>query len=132
MRKLEALSVGNFKSIRDQTLRLEALNVFIGGNGSGKSNLIEVFRFLREIIEQNLAGYTAKKGGADALLHFGRKHSMWMEIQVKFGEDKTSNGYRVGLTGTDTDELAIGYEDAYFHDKEHFPKEPYDHEISKY
>lgn len=59
MRTLETLAIRNFKSIRDQTLRLGALNIFIGGNGSGKSNLIEVFRFLREIVEQRLAMYWA-------------------------------------------------------------------------
>ena len=45
-------AIRNFKSIRDQTLKLGPLNIFIGGNGSGKSNLIEVFRFLHEIVDQ--------------------------------------------------------------------------------
>src|SRR6266478_1165542 len=57
MRTLEKLTIKNFKSIREQTLALGRLNVFIGGNGAGKSNLIEAFRFLREIVNQNLAGY---------------------------------------------------------------------------
>src|SRR5258706_1948136 len=126
MRKLETLTVRNFKSIRDQTLRLEALNVFIGGNGSGKSNLVEVFRFLREIVEQNLAGYTAKKGGSDTLLHFGRKHSSSMEIRVEFGEGITSNAYKVILTGTADDELMIGSERSYYHEKKHYSG-PYNH-----
>ena len=73
MRRLEKLSIKNYKSIHDQTLALGQLNVFIGGNGVGKSNLISVFRFLREVVTQNLAGYTATKGGANSLLHFGRK-----------------------------------------------------------
>ena len=66
MRMLEHLIIKNFKSIRDQTLALGALNIFIGANGAGKSNLIQVFRFLREIVSQRLAKYTAIKGGADA------------------------------------------------------------------
>ena len=73
MRVLEQITIKNFKSIREQKLALGPLNVFIGGNGAGKSNLIEVFRFLREIVNQNLAGYVALKGGADALLYFGRR-----------------------------------------------------------
>ena len=75
MHKLEKFTIKNFKSIREQTLEIGSLNIFIGGNGSGKSNLIEVFRFLREIVNQNLAGYTILKGGADTLLYFGRKQS---------------------------------------------------------
>ena len=78
MRTLKKLTIKNFKSIRQQTIEPGLLNIFIGGNGVGKSNLIEVFRFLREIVNQNLAGYTAQKGGADKLLHFGRKKSSQM------------------------------------------------------
>jgi len=132
MRRLESLSVKNFKSIRDQTLRLESLNVFIGGNGSGKSNFIEVFRLLREIVNQNLAGYTARKGGADALLHFGRKTSLGMEVRVEFSDTpKVSNAYRVSLTGTNEDQLIIESETAYFHDKARY-KIPYLHPVAQH
>src|SRR5277367_2794325 len=116
MRTLEKLTIKNFKSIRDQTLALGALNVFIGGNGSGKSNLIQVFKFLREILNQNLAGYTATKGGADTLLYFGRKRSPEMEFFLEFVEAKASNAYKVTLTGTDDDTLVISKDIAYYHD----------------
>jgi len=117
MRKLDTLTVTNFKSIREQTLRLGALNVFIGGNGSGKSNLIGVFRLLREIVDQNLAAYTLRKGGADALLHFGRRTSRVMTLSLSFSEtEQTSNSYFVTLIGTDLDTLVIGDEIASYHD----------------
>lgn len=115
MRRLDTLTVRNFKSIREQTLRLGALNVFIGANGSGKSNLIEVFRFLREIVKQNLAAYTLRKGGADALLYFGRKTSNFTQFELKFAEGSTSNDYAVTLTGTNDDDLVIASEKARYH-----------------
>jgi predicted ATPase len=122
MRKLEKLTVKNFKSIREQTLHLGTLNVFIGGNGSGKSNLVEVFRFLREIVNQNLAAYTLQKGGADTLLYFGRRKSPDMQFRLHFSEGpETSNTYSVMLTGTNDDALVIGEEaaESYSHDKLH-------------
>ena len=131
MRKLETLTIQNFKSIREQKLQLNMLNVFIGSNGSGKSNLIEVFRFLREIVNQNLAGYTAKKGGADALLHFGRRTSPTMQLRLQFGEGDTSNAYSVTLSGTDSDELSIDSDVAYYHEKKKYPV-PYDHGITSH
>src|SRR5208337_4063782 len=100
MRTLEKLTIKNFKSIREQSLILGKLNVFIGGNGAGKSNLIEIFRFLREIVNQNLAGYTGIKGGADKLLYFGRKRSREMSFSLEFGEANTSNAYSIELVGT--------------------------------
>ncbi len=129
MRTLEQLTVKRFKSIRDQTLALGHLNVFIGGNGSGKSNLIEVFRFLKEIVSQNLAGYTAKKGGADTLLHFGRKRSPNMELFLKFGEGATTNAYNISLNSTDQDRLVVGNEVAFYHEKERFAN-PYDYPVT--
>src|SRR5947199_115802 len=117
MRTLEKLTVQNFKSIRDQTLNLESLNIFIGGNGSGKSNLIEVFRFLREVVDQNLGRYTAKKGGADALLHFGRKVSPEMTVRLEFGDRDSSHAYDVTLTGTAADELVVVSENSYYHER---------------
>lgn len=130
MRKLEKLTIRNFKSIREQSLVLDPLNVFIGGNGAGKSNLVEVFRFLREIVAQNLAGYTATKGGADNLLYFGRKTSPEMELFLEFSEGNTSNAYRVKLRGTDEDGLIIWEETAYYHDKSRYPKKPFDKHVA--
>jgi predicted ATPase len=129
MRTLEKLSIRNFKSIREQTLDLGALNVFIGGNGSGKSNLVEVFRFLREIVDQNLGGYTAMKGGADALLHFGRKVSPSMTIGLVFGETETSNSYEVTLTGTPADELIVSREASHYHERLKY-QQPHHNRIS--
>lgn len=122
MRTLETLTIRNFKSIRDQTLRLGPLNIFIGGNGSGKSNLIEVFRFLRAIVDEKLAEYTAMKGGADSLLYFGRRQSPDMSIEVMFSDGETTDGYRVRLLGTSDDNVFIGSETASGSDEESFFK----------
>src|SRR5262249_55442587 len=115
----------NFKSIREQTLKLGPLNVLIGGNGSGKSNLVQVFRFLREIVTKNLANYTLRKGGADSLLYFGRKRSSRMSFHLEFSSGSTSNAYLVELEGTDKDELFIASETAFYHQRKTYPN-PYD------
>ena len=128
MRTLEKLTIKGFKSIREQTLALGALNVFIGGNGVGKSNMIGAFRFLREILNQDLAGYVLTKGGADTLLHFGRKQTPEMSFRLEFGEGDTSNAYRIGLRGTDDGGLIITGETAFYHEKKKFPH-PYDHTV---
>ena len=131
MRTLEKLTIRNFKSIREQIIEPGLLNVFIGGNGAGKSNLIEVFRFLREIANQNLGGYTAKKGGADKLLYFGRKKSPEMEIVLEFGEGDTSNAYDVKIKSADDDSLVIWTETVFYHDKKTY-KKPWDKTVSSY
>jgi predicted ATPase len=113
MRTLKRLTIKNFKSIREQTLWLGRLNVFIGGNGAGKSNLIGAFRFLREIVNQNLADYSGIKG-ADTLLYFGRKRSPEMGFYLYFDEGDDGNAYAVTLKPTDDDRLMIADEIAYY------------------
>ncbi|HTR88271.1 MAG TPA: AAA family ATPase [Reyranella sp.] len=132
-RKLEKLKIKGFKSVRDQELRLGNLNVFIGGNGSGKSNLIEVFRFLREILSENLQQYTAQKGGADALLYFGRKTTDRIYLFLEYSEGldaETSNSYQIELAPTDEDSLYVAYEDAYYHERRRY-HQPFDLPISR-
>ncbi len=120
MRTLEKLTIKNFKSIREQTLALGKLNIFIGGNGAGKSNLIQAFRLLREISQQNLASYSLARG-VEGLLHFGRKQSRFMELYVEFGEGGLSNAYRVNLAPSDEGTLVVGQETVYFHDRAKWP-----------
>jgi predicted ATPase len=125
VRTLEHITIRGFKSIRDQTLALGPLNLLIGANGAGKSNLIEVFRLLREIVTQNLAAYTAIKGGPDALLHFGRKATPRLHLSLEFVEGTRSNGYTIELAPTEGNELVVHSEQARYHERERFSK-PFD------
>ncbi len=90
MSAVKALSVSGYKSIRElRDFPLTNLNVLIGANGAGKSNFISLFRLLNEIVEQRLQLYSQVQGGADALLHFGRKTTT--QIAAKFYFDSYNN-----------------------------------------
>jgi predicted ATPase len=128
MRVLEKITIQNFKSIRQQELVLGRLSLFIGGNGAGKSNLLQVFRFLREIVNRNLATFSLEKG-ADSLLYQGRKHSPFMEFYLEFAEDVQSNAYRVRLKPTDENALIIESEVAYYHERDRYP-DPYQKSVA--
>lgn len=108
MSKLHALHVRGFKSIRDQKLELDSLNVFIGGNGAGKSNLVGVFHFLNRVANQQLQIHTGEAGGANALLHFGRKHTDILSIQAEFHTlPGYANIYELKLKPTDEDRFVF-------------------------
>ena len=122
MRILEQLKVKNFKSIRDQNLRLGRLNVFIGGNGSGKSNLVGVFHFLNRVVTGDLQNYTGETGGANTILHFGRKQSPFLSIELEFVQDDNANGYSFELRPTADDRFIFSRETFWFHDRSRFAK----------
>jgi predicted ATPase len=129
MRRLEKLTIRNFKSIRDQTLELNALNVLIGANGSGKSNLIQAFRLLRDIANTNLGKYSLERG-TDALLFQGRKVSPFIELYTQFGHEQTMNAYRIKLIPIDAGNLIVDEEIVYFQDKDKYPGSAYQETLS--
>ncbi|PYJ69249.1 MAG: chromosome segregation protein SMC [Verrucomicrobia bacterium] len=120
MRVLEKLKVKNFKSIRDQTLRLGHLNVFIGGNGAGKSNLVGVFHFLNRVVSGDLQNYTGETGGADIILHFGRKQSPSLAMELEFAQGQNANGYSFELRPTAEDRFIFSSESFWFHDRSRY------------
>ncbi len=104
---LKKLSIQGFKSIKAlENFELTDLNVFIGGNGAGKSNLIDFFRLLREIINGNLNEYIRDGGGISDFLFNGRKVTSEMKFTMYFNV----RGYRFKIkpgpseTGSLTDE----------------------------
>ena len=124
MRTLERLKVMNFKSIRDQTLRLGRLNVFIGGNGAGKSNLVGVFHFLNRVVAGDLQTYAGEAGGADSILYFGRKQSSSLSVDLEFVEGNDANGYAFELRPTAEDRFIFSNESISYHDRNRHPS-PY-------
>ena len=46
---IEQITIKNFKSFKDVTLKLGPLNIFIGANASGKSNFFDALRVLQGI-----------------------------------------------------------------------------------
>lgn len=60
---LRELSITRFKSIRDQELSFGRVNLFIGGNGTGKSNLLEAIGLLSACLGRGLSDADiARKG----------------------------------------------------------------------
>lgn len=122
MRKLDKIHVENFKSIHTLDLELNALNVFIGANGSGKSNFIGLFKFLNRIINKQLQVYTGESGGADNILHFGRKRSDHLAVNLAFAD--STNGFDFILVPTAEDRFIFSGETVWFHDKANY-SQPY-------
>lgn len=60
---LKSLEIKRFKSIRSVKLDLARINLFIGGNGSGKSNLLEAIGLTSACINQGLRGTDLERKG---------------------------------------------------------------------
>lgn len=91
MKTLRKVKIEGFKSIESAELKLGDLNVVIGANGSGKSNLIGVFRLLERVLTHNLQIYVASE--PDRFLHHGRKATPALSLDFAF--DQNSYGFKL-------------------------------------
>jgi predicted ATPase len=61
------ITVSNFKSFRHLDVDLGPFNVVIGANASGKSNFVQIFRFLKDIQQAGLRNAISMQGGVEYL-----------------------------------------------------------------
>lgn len=88
---LDKLTIRGFKSIRElEDFELKKLNVFVGANGAGKTNLISFFRMLSALMEGTLEKYIRNSGGISDVLFNGRVCTDEMFFEMMFG----IRGYR--------------------------------------
>ncbi len=110
-----SISLKNYKSIRElKDFKFNKLNILIGANGSGKSNLISFFRLLHNLVNQNLQPYVLKSGRANSFLHFGQKVSSFLSGKIEFvnNKDFLANCYEFSLLPTQEGSLFIQTEDS--------------------
>lgn len=62
---LTRIEAHNFKSFRDLDVSLGSLNVLIGANASGKSNFVQLLRFVRDIANFGLDNAASIQGGSE-------------------------------------------------------------------
>ncbi len=118
---IEALTVAGFLSIREAEVQFDRLNVLIGSNGSGKSNLLRLFTLLQAIADGSLQEYVGRSGGADTLLYYGSKQTQEIRIRIRFAHSETlMNGYRCRLVPASGDTLYIAEEVLEFRDRSEY------------
>ncbi|OEU96561.1 AAA family ATPase [Streptomyces oceani] len=69
--RLLELHVENFRSLRDVTVPLRPLTVLVGPNAAGKSNVLEVFDFLADVIRTDLQPALDSREGFDEIAFWG-------------------------------------------------------------
>jgi len=106
MTKLKSIRVAGWKSIKDsEKIELGALNVFIGANGAGKSNLVSFFKLLNEMISGRLQEFLATSGGAESVLHYGAKVTPALKANLELETETGTAGYYMTLVHAAVDTL---------------------------
>jgi predicted ATPase len=100
---VEHLELAGYKSIRQASITFTKLNVLIGSNGAGKSNLVSYFELLRAALNARLDEYVGRHGGPGALLHLGTKQTgeIAAALTVRTGEGRGILYQRLGFRAPD-------------------------------
>lgn len=102
---LKRIEISGYKSIKDIDLELRRLNILIGANGSGKSNLLSFFKLIREMLQGRLQFFVGKEGGADTLLFYGSKTTKNIEAYLHLDDNGNLIIYKLRMIPTARDSL---------------------------
>ena len=112
MRTITQIAISGYRSLRDVTLSLDALNVVTGANGSGKSGLYRALRLLADIAQGRIIQSLAVEGGLVFALWAGPEpfsravkqgvHPVegdWLRnpVSLKLGFSSEDYGYAIDL-----------------------------------
>jgi predicted ATPase len=81
---VQRLILRNFRSFKEVDMELRPLNIVVGANASGKTNLVQVFRFLRDIARHGLENAVALQGGAEYLTNLNSPGARECHIEIVF------------------------------------------------
>lgn len=113
---VKSIAVSNFKSFRNLSLdQLGRFNVLIGTNASGKTNFIQIFRFLRDIANHGLANAISLQGGPDFLRNANLHQDEECGIRITYDPDLSITRKKDGRTFT------IKYLEVTYEFRFHFP-----------
>jgi len=88
---LTTLAVAGYRSLRDFAVRLDALNLVTGSNGSGKSNLYRALRLLADAAQGRVIASLAREGGLQSTLWAGPET---ISRAMRRGEQPVQGGTR--------------------------------------
>lgn len=112
--RLKSIEIQGFKSIPFQyplKLELGDINILLGANGAGKSNIVSFFKMLGFMMKGSLQRFIAGYGTNQKFLYYGSKRTPTMAASLKFEGIASFDSYSFSLTATVPDRLMLSFEE---------------------
>ena len=79
---IKSVTIKNFKSFKDVKIDLGNFNVLVGANASGKSNFLQVFKFIKDLSEFGLDNAIQMQGGIEYVsnINIGKNRQINIEL----------------------------------------------------
>lgn len=98
--RLKTVQIRHYKSLDNVTVDLHpGITVIVGPNGVGKSNFVDVFRFLHDAVASNLDDAIRKREGIVRLLQYYKTRPSDIYLNFTFKDDREEFEYYLRLGG---------------------------------
>lgn len=91
------IELQNWKNFKSASANLSRRTFLIGPNASGKSNLLDAFRFLRDVAHNGLAQAIDKRGGVSKIRCLAARQSPSLAVDVTLSRDDGIECWRYRL-----------------------------------
>ena len=112
--KLTKITIKGYKSISyDHPIELEIgdINILLGANGAGKSNIISFFKMVGYMMSGSLQQFIAKSGTNQQFLYYGAKKTPTLSAEIRFDGKNSYDIYRFYLTNAVPNRLIVSSEE---------------------
>lgn len=118
---ITSITASNYKSLGPNThIDLGRLTVLVGQNGAGKSNIIDLFRFVSDAMKMGLEGAITTRHGIKAIRRWsnGRPFNVSIKVEIREADGYTAT-YEFTLGGHKKHEYGVAVEQAIIFDPIH-------------
>lgn len=123
--RLISFNVQHYKSLRNVTLDLRSSPILlVGENASGKSNIIDALRFIRDALKDSLDHAISVRGGIDALRQYAPTRPYKIAFRFNFehelvGGESTEAFYELKVSSTGSGNYVVDHEEAEWYEQNH-------------
>ena len=111
-----SISIRNYRALRDVTMDdIPGFVVLVGANGTGKSTLIDVFRFLKDCLKDDVRVALRKRGGFQQVVTRGFENeaieiSLQIEMDIETAQTTRKVTYYLKIENMDSGQVSVSKE----------------------
>ena len=123
---LRSIALAGYRSynndMEQNQIELHNVNVIIGANGAGKSNLISFLEMISFMMTRGMQHYVSQHGGPQSLLYLGAKQTEKIQGKLVIADDEGEKEdiYSFCLEKSASDQMFFSEERMSYQDQRHF------------